>query len=117
MGAYSRRKTSLRRNIRKKNNMTNRKSLKKTFRKKRKSIKKGGFRKSKTKSKSKRSRQRGGYQTTQVGCANSNVNVNSNKNLFEMSFSIDRNNANNTAPPTCNFVGINSSGTSAYSCV
>ena len=113
MGAYSRKRTSIRKNIRKRN----RKSLKKTQRKKqirrKTSIKRGGARKLKSKRKS--SRQRGGYQTAQVACANSNVNT--NKSLFESSFSIDTTSANNTAPPTCNLIGVNDSGTSAYSCV
>lgn len=97
--------------------MSKRKSLKKTQRKKqiRKKIscKRGGARK--FKSRVKCSKQRGGYQTAQVACANSNVN--NNKNLFESSFSIDTTSSNNTAPPTCNLIGVNDSGTSAYSCV
>ena len=118
MRAYSKRSTSLKRNIRKKFNLSKRKSLKKSLRKKqirkRKSIKRGGSRKLK----SKRSKQLGGYQTAQVACSNSNSTVDGNKNLFESSFSIESNtNNNNTAPPTCSFVGVNSSGTTAYSCL
>ena len=116
MGAYSRKRTSIRKNIRKRNAMSKRKSLKKTQRKKqirrKTSIKRGGARKLKSKKRS--SRQHGGYQTAQVACANSNVNT--NKSLFESSFSIDTTSANNTAPPTCNLIGVNDSGTSAYSC-
>jgi len=115
MRAYSKRRT-YKGNIRKKLNLSKRKSLKKSLRKKqirkRKSIKRGGSRKLK----SKRSKQRGGYQTSQVACSNSTVD--GNKNLFESSFYIEGNtNNNNTAPPTCSYVGVNSSGTTAYSCV
>ena len=115
MRAYSKRRTTSKKSIRKKFNVSKRKSSRKTFRK-RYSKKRGGSRRLKSKSKSKRSKQFGGYQSAQVACANSN-SVNSNKNLFESSFSIESPNQNNTAPPTCSYVGVNNSGTTAYSCV
>ena len=117
MRANSKRRTSLKRKIQKKLNLSKRKSLRKTLRKqikKRQSIKRGGRRKLK----SKRSKQRGGYQTSQVVCSNSNSATDSNKNIFESSFSTEGiTNNNNTSPPTCSFVGVNSSGKTAYVCV
>jgi hypothetical protein len=112
------------------------KSIKK--RSKSKSIKKGGGfpfylfkkgslkskRRSSKKSKSKRtkskSRQRGGYVTSQASeteCNNSSQSDN-NQSIFEASFSKSNssNSSNNTAPPTCNYIGQNVDGTKAFSC-
>jgi len=128
MRANSMRRTSIKKNSRKKFYLSKRKSLKKTFRKKqirkRKSIKKGGARKKRS------TKQKGGSQTSQAiqttqaqaqqsSCDSSTktTTIDNNKNVFLDSFSITNTTPNNTPPPTCNFVGENSSGTMAHSCV
>ena len=113
------------------------KSLKKKVnkgnRKKTKTLKRGGglkflFCNKKRKSKSKRSKkysrslkrkQSGGFSTTPatISCSDDSTQT-SNKAIFDSSFNHDhsQNNGNNTAPPTCNYVGQNLEGTKAFSC-
>ena len=69
-------------------------------------------------------RQRGGYTTPstqattpETACDNNSPSAH-NELEFKASFSKTGSaNNNNTAPPTCNYIGQNVDGTKAYSCV
>ena len=79
--------------------------------------------KSKRNKKSNRNRslkrkQSGGFTTTPVALTCSESSTQNNKALFEASFGYNhsQNSNNNTAPPTCSYIGQNGDQTTAYSC-